>query len=207
MGQGYIPTYWEVVRVYNFQEEEIEDSGYEGVPISVQTGGSMYTGFNAYVNFANWGNSILDNTGQMTDNGEYIYAQPNYNMYGGSSKQSYLLMGGNRIVYAFAAIDMIFVAKPCSYQTFMDKSAEMYQKMNPYPDSNDRSFDDSQSRSQSSSSKRVCSFCNGTGLNPACDYAPDYGGPETTYYCETCKAYKRAHSHGRCPSCLGKGYN
>ena len=52
-----------------------------------------------------------------------------------------------------------------------------------------------------------CTFCNGTGRNPLCDFPPEYTSKIETYrYCEVCKATLKYHTHGSCPSCLGKGY-
>ena len=40
----------------------------------------------------------------------------------------------------------------------------------------------------------TCSFCNGTGENPAEEHAPSFGLASTSHY------------HRTCPSCMGKGY-
>lgn len=63
--------------------------------------------------------------------------------------------------------------------------------------------------SKDASYKQVlCSFCNGSGKNPVCDYPPQFTGEVKSYqYCPICKATKEVHSHGVCPSCNGKKYN
>ena len=64
------------------------------------------------------------------------------------------------------------------------------------------------SNNKTKTQKVICSFCNGTGRNPLCDYPPEFTGKVETYqYCPICKSTKRVHSHGTCPSCQGRGYN
>lgn len=57
--------------------------------------------------------------------------------------------------------------------------------------------------------RKTCTFCNGSGKNPAKEYGPDYtGGREITIdYCPICNTSGRSHYHTSCPSCLGRGYN
>ncbi|WP_295940134.1 hypothetical protein [uncultured Alistipes sp.] len=54
--------------------------------------------------------------------------------------------------------------------------------------------------------RRQCSFCNGSCVNPGKDYIPNYTGQEQTRYCAHCGGYSAPHTHGKCPSCNGKGY-
>lgn len=52
----------------------------------------------------------------------------------------------------------------------------------------------------------TCSFCNGTGQNPSCEYGPQYTSDVKTYeYCSICRTTKESHYHLTCPSCGGKG--
>ena len=75
------------------------------------------------------------------------------------------------------------------------------------PNINDNYIPQSNSQIRGYIERVICTFCKGTGLNPACDFAPDYtGGKGDLYYCDICKTHKRPHTHGRCPSCMGKGY-
>lgn len=55
--------------------------------------------------------------------------------------------------------------------------------------------------------QETCTFCKGTGVSPLCNWPPEYTSEVSTlYYCEHCKATKKFHTHGSCPSCQGKGY-
>lgn len=56
--------------------------------------------------------------------------------------------------------------------------------------------------------QKSCSFCQGTGKNPHCDYGPQYTSDpssKTYWYCPVCKKNDTFHTHGECISCGGKG--
>lgn len=55
--------------------------------------------------------------------------------------------------------------------------------------------------------KEVCSFCHGTGKNPAKERAAFYrnDGETYSYDCQYCKD-RTGHYHKDCPSCFGKKY-
>lgn len=60
----------------------------------------------------------------------------------------------------------------------------------------------------SSKSKRICTFCHGTGQNPAKERPAFYNYNDEDYsgsLCEICGS-RTNHYHKSCPSCLGKGY-
>lgn len=42
--QGYIPTYWEVYKVFDVNGCELSNDKYKGFPLSVQTGGVFIQG-------------------------------------------------------------------------------------------------------------------------------------------------------------------
>ena len=61
--------------------------------------------------------------------------------------------------------------------------------------------------STSTSSKKTCSFCNGTGYNPGLErpaFYTSYDDP-MTHRCDVCND-KSLHYHKQCPACLGRGY-
>ena len=55
--------------------------------------------------------------------------------------------------------------------------------------------------------KVPCSYCDGSGYNPAKEYPPSFGHGRQIKEsrCEICGSYD-VHYHKRCPSCNGKGY-
>lgn len=55
--------------------------------------------------------------------------------------------------------------------------------------------------------QRICTFCNGTGSNPAKEYPAEFGLGHSynDTPCNICGSYMN-HFHKRCPSCAGKGY-
>lgn len=73
---------------------------------------------------------------------------------------------------------------------------------NPYTNQNHHS-------SNSQLVRETCTFCNGSGKNPAKEYGPDYtgSGDVTIKYCPVCQTSGPSHYHTACPSCLGLGYN
>ena len=61
----------------------------------------------------------------------------------------------------------------------------------------------------SSSNKRTCPGCNGTGKGAdEITYAPNYTGGDNSEYCSICGKVTSAHSHRQpmCRVCYGKGY-
>jgi len=52
----------------------------------------------------------------------------------------------------------------------------------------------------------TCSFCTGTGNNPNPNYTTNYTGYNQYQYCGICKRTMDPHTHGKCPSCNGRGY-
>ena len=70
------------------------------------------------------------------------------------------------------------------------------------------SYTASSKKSNISTKQEVCSFCNGTGMNPAKERPAFYNSSEEMYEsapCEVCGS-RTNHYHKSCPSCLGKGY-
>lgn len=55
--------------------------------------------------------------------------------------------------------------------------------------------------------QQICTFCNGTGSNPAKEYPAEFGLGHSyhDYPCDICGGYTN-HYHKQCPSCAGKGY-
>lgn len=51
----------------------------------------------------------------------------------------------------------------------------------------------------------VCTSCKGTGYSSSKTYPPSYGTTPTEEYCGICKSTSRAHTHGLCYSCGGRG--
>jgi len=60
---------------------------------------------------------------------------------------------------------------------------------------------------QTITKQQMCTFCNGTGYNPAKEYPAEFGLGHSynDTPCNICGSYT-SHSHKRCPSCAGKGY-
>ena len=190
--QGYVPTYWEVYKVFDINGRELEDDMYNGFPISVQTGGSSLVGFNAYVNFGGFGNDVLEMTGQTTRNGGVVYM----NYIG-----NYVVMNLKTIVYKDNSLKRIFIAKPTDIQNFHKKMANIHAIMNPYGGGSH----DSKSNKGSYSKGRQCPGCNGTGKCAVCNgkgwYRNQYdSNPYNRYDCFECRGY------GYCQVCHGKGY-
>lgn len=188
--QGYIPTYWEVYKVFDVYGRELSDDEYKGFPLSVQTGGSVYTGFNAYVNLGGFGNDVLDMTSQRSSTGGIVYM----NTLGG-----YLIMeiDGSIIEYGSNALGKIFQAKPLDISTYHQRMAAINRIINPYGGSVEKP-----NHGNSYSSGRKCSGCNGTGLCAVCKgkgwYKNEYAG--SIYECFECRG------NGSCQVCHGKGY-
>lgn len=187
--QGYIPTYWEVYKVFDANGKELSEDKYKGFPLSVQTGGSVYTGFNAYVNMGGFGNDILDMTSQRSPTGGIIYM----NTFGG-----YLILeiNGSGIEYGSNALERIFQAKPLDVQTYHQRMAAISHIINPYGSNGETNQGDTYSRG------RKCKGCNGTGLCAVCKGKGRYKNEYTGFIhkCFECPG------DGLCQVCHGKGY-
>lgn len=188
--QGYIPTYWEVYKVFDVNGCELSNDKYKGFPLSVQTGGSVYTGFNAYVNLGGFGNDVLDMTSQRSPTGGIVYM----NTFGG-----YLIMeiNGSIIEYGANALGRIFQAKPLDISAYHQRMAAISRIINPYGGSTERP-----NQGSSYSQGRKCKGCNGTGFCAVCKGKGWYknGSSGVVYDCFECPG------DGLCQVCHGKGY-
>jgi hypothetical protein len=55
-------------------------------------------------------------------------------------------------------------------------------------------------------SEKKCDVCDGTGYSKSVVWAPNYTGEKVDdEWCETCKAYRKPHTHNPCGSCGGRG--
>lgn len=191
LAQGYIPTYWEVYKVFDANGRKLSEDRYIGFPLSIQTGGSVYTGFDAYVNLGGFGNDILDMTLQRSPTGGVIYM----NSFGG-----YLILeiNGSSIEYGSHALGKIFQAKPLDVQTFHQRMAAINQIINPYGSGNIEKPDQRDSHNRG----RKCIGCNGTGHCAVCKGEGRYRNEYTRsiHKCFECSG------DGLCRVCNGKGY-